>query len=129
LIVLDASVAVEMLLGSEIGRSALEHVERESEVHVPEHFYLEALSVLRRYALAGEVREPHLGRMLTLLAELRAIRYPALMLAEIWELRAELTVYDAAYLALARLLDARLLTLDAGLAAIARRDQRLIELS
>jgi predicted nucleic acid-binding protein len=128
-IVLDASVAVEILLGSGTGRAALDHVGREAEVHVPEHFHVEVLSVLRRYSLAGELREPRSSRALGLLADLRAIRYPNLALAaDIWELRTSLTAYDAAYLALARRLGAQLATLDRALAAASRADGRLIEI-
>ena len=38
------------------------------------------------------------------------------MLARIWQLRANMTAYDAAYVALAEVLEAPLLTLDAKLA-------------
>jgi predicted nucleic acid-binding protein len=47
---------------------------------------------------------------------------------EIWALRDTLTPDDAAYLALANALDARVLTTDRGLAAAARSDRRLVEL-
>jgi predicted nucleic acid-binding protein len=61
-----------------------------------------------------------------LLAELRALRYPVMELADVvWELRTRLTTYDAAYLALARRLGVRLVTLDGGLAAAAHADGRL----
>lgn len=54
---------------------------------------------------------------------MRLVRYPhAPLRARIWELRHELTAYDAAYLALAEALgEAVLLTADAGLARRARR--------
>jgi predicted nucleic acid-binding protein len=47
---------------------------------------------------------------------------------DVWELREALTAYDAAYLVLARALDARVLTTDSGLAAAARSDRRLVQL-
>jgi len=54
------------------------------------------------------------------------MRYPVIEMADVvWDLRAGLTAYDAAYLALARRLDVGLLTLDTGLAAAARADGRL----
>ena len=57
------------------------------------------------------------------------VRHPVAPLArDLWALRESLTAYDAAYLALARALDARVLTTDRGLAAAARSDRRLVEL-
>jgi predicted nucleic acid-binding protein len=48
---------------------------------------------------------------------MRAVRYPhAPLAARIWELRENLTAYDAAYVALAEVLDAPLLTTDRRLA-------------
>ena len=129
MIVLDASAAVEILLGSEIGGLVLDRLEWHSEVHVPEHFHLEAISALRRYALRGELGDLQAARALATLRELRVVRYPVLDLGEaIWELRDRLSAYDAAYLALARRLDLSLLTTDAGLAVAARAEGRLTEI-
>jgi predicted nucleic acid-binding protein len=99
-IVLDASVAVEILLGSEVGARALDLLESHAEAHVPEHFHIEAISALRRYALRGELGELRAARAMAMLSELRVVRHPAIDLREaIWELREQLSAYDAAYLA------------------------------
>jgi predicted nucleic acid-binding protein len=128
-IVLDASVAVEILLGSEIGGHALDRLESHAEVHVPEHFHIETISALRRYALRGDLGELRAARALAALSELRTVRYPVLELIDaIWGLRERLSAYDAAYLALARRLDLELLTMDAGLAIAAREEGRLAEM-
>ena len=54
-IVADASAMVEVLLAmpraGEVRAALAEH----SELHVPEHFNVEALSALRRYAIRGEL--------------------------------------------------------------------------
>jgi predicted nucleic acid-binding protein len=128
-IVLDASVAVEIVLKTEYGLRALDRLEQEPEVHVPEHFHVEAISALRRKSLSGELEDLPAARSLALLDQMRVVRFPVMELSDaIWELRDKLTAYDAAYLALARRIGAQLLTLDGGLAAAARAEGRLIEL-
>lgn len=130
MIVLDASAAVEILLGSEVGARVLDRLESHAEVHVPEHFHIEAISALRRYALRGELGELRAARAAAMLRELRVVRYPVIdLLDAIWGLREQLSAYDAAYLALARRLDLALLTTDAGLAAAARLEGRLAEIA
>lgn len=100
-----------------------------AEVHAPEHLHVECLSALRRYALRGELSEARAAIALDALEKLRVLRYPVLEIrAQVWELRNALSVYDAAYLALARRMDCRLLTTDAGLASVARGEGRLAEL-
>ncbi len=64
-----------------------------------------ALSVARSYRATEALRN------------MRAVRYPhAALLPRIWELRENLTAYDAAYVSLAETLDAPLITTDARLA-------------
>jgi predicted nucleic acid-binding protein len=125
-IVADASAIVEVLLAmpraSEVRVALGDH----SELHVPEHFDVEALSALRRYAIRGELTQLRAAEALAALRDLRTIAYPVIELAdEIWDMRNALTAYDAAYLALARRLDVRLVTLDGGLAAVAANEGRL----
>ncbi len=129
MIVLDASAAVEILLGSEVGARVLDRLESHSEVHVPEHFHIEAISALRRYALRGELDGLRVARSLEVLRELRAVRYPVIdLVEEIWGLREQLSAYDAAYLALARRLELSLISADGGLAGAARAEGRLAAL-
>lgn len=126
MIVCDASAVAEILLARPRADRMRAALAGEAAVHVPEHFHVELLSVLRRYALRGELGDRRAAEARRALADLRAIRYPVLELADtIWELRATLTAYDAAYLALARRLDAPLLTLDRALADAAAAEDRL----
>ncbi|MFV1996258.1 MAG: PIN domain-containing protein, partial [Verrucomicrobiales bacterium] len=77
---------------------------------------LEIAQVTRRYHLAGHLDEKRGSEILADLGDLRLQRYPhTMMLKRIWELKANVTAYDAAYLALAEALDAPLLTRDAKL--------------
>jgi predicted nucleic acid-binding protein len=126
-IVADASAIAEVLLARPQAGAVRNALESHPELHVPEHFHVELLSVLRRYSIRGELSERRAAEALVALADLRTLTYPVIELAEqIWDLRAELTAYDAAYLALARRLDIGLLTLDSGLAKAAAKEARLV---
>ncbi len=129
MIVADASAVAEVLLARPLAAAVRAALEPHPELHVPEHFHCEVLSVLRRCAIRKELSERRSATAMTALEELRAIRYPVIEIADaVWDLRASLTAYDAAYLVLARRLDAKLLTLDKGLAAAARAEDRLVDL-
>jgi predicted nucleic acid-binding protein len=125
LIVVDASVLTDFLLGR---RQALDAVERElaghehEPLHAPELIEPETLNALRRLALAGKVTDRRASEAVADLANVRLVRYPHGPLRErVWDLRGNLTGYDATYLALAEALeDPVLLTGDDGLAARAR---------
>lgn len=73
--------------------------------------------MVRRYAANGEI-DAERGRLALIdLADFPIERYPHdFLLPRIWELRNNLTAYDAAYVALAEALDAPLLTRDRRLA-------------
>jgi predicted nucleic acid-binding protein len=74
--------------------------------------------VIRSHALRGVLSERRSRRALRALGDLRATRYSHVPLRRrIWELRENVTPYDAAYLALAEALRAPLVTVDAALAA------------
>ena len=129
MIVADASAVAELLLARPHASAVRAALAPHPELHVPEHFHVEVLSVLRRYSIRKELSERRSAIALAALEDLRTVRYPVIEMADVvWDLRAGLTAYDAAYLALARRLDVRLITLDKGLAAAARRDGRLARL-
>jgi predicted nucleic acid-binding protein len=99
MIVLDASAAVEVLLGSPRHSPVLRsRLARPGEsVHVPHLFDLEVLAAIRRYVLRGRVSTDRASHALAALDDLRAARYAhSPFRARIWELRANLTPYDAA---------------------------------
>jgi predicted nucleic acid-binding protein len=83
----------------------------------PELIDLETISVLRAQLRAGRLDARRAGLALADLADLPLHRAPYRpLLDRCWELRDNLTPYDAAYVALAELLDLTLVTSDAGLA-------------
>jgi predicted nucleic acid-binding protein len=80
---------------------------------LPELADLEIVSVLRRQIRAGAIDTRRAGLALEDLDALPARRAPHRpLLARCWELRDDLTVYDAAYVALAEAMQATLLTGD-----------------
>lgn len=91
----------------------------EETLHVPHLLDLEVLQVLRRYVRTEAISTARGDEALGDLLDLPLIRYPhELFLYRIWELRNNSTAYDAAYLALAETLSARLLTCDPKLKSI-----------
>jgi predicted nucleic acid-binding protein len=109
----DASALVAALVDSgEDGRWAEEQVVAH-DLAAPHLVLAEASNILRRAALAGEIgpREATLAH--TDLLELDIELFPFEPFGpRVWELRENLTAYDAWYVALAELLDCDLLTLD-----------------
>lgn len=86
-------------------------------VHVPHLLDVEVLNVLRRQTLRGILSKERGATALQDLENLKMTRYPhTTLLGRIWELRENVTTYDAAYIALAEALGAPLLTRDARLA-------------
>jgi predicted nucleic acid-binding protein len=97
-------------------------------LHVPHLLNIEVLNVLRRQTLRGILAEERGATVLQDLESIRMIRYPHTPLHErIWDLRGNLTAYDAAFIALAEALDAPLVTTDTWLAQ-ARGNHATVEL-
>ncbi len=118
MIVADASAILEMLLRTP-GAAAIEaRVFRRGEtLHTPALLDVEVAQVLRRYVSRGEVAPGRARSALDLLLGFPMERYThEPLLSRIWELRTNLTAYDAAYVALAEGLRAPLVTCDARLA-------------
>ena len=115
--VLDASVVVELVLGTRIGARIRERLhDPRISLHGPELLDLEVLNVLRRYVRAGTVAADRAEAGVRRLGELDLQRHRhGPMLPRIWSWRANLTAYDAAYVALAEVVDCPLLTTDARL--------------
>lgn len=119
MIVVDASALLEVLLNTSAGSLVARRLFTENEtLHAPHLLDLEIAQVLRRYALTRELNPTRGLQALEDLADFPLTRYPHdLLLPRIWELRRNITAYDAAYIALAEALAAPLLTRDAALAS------------
>jgi len=117
LIVLDASAAIDWLIQSPVGHLIGRRIRIRNEIiHVPHLFDVEILQVLRRLAWQGLISEQRADLAVQDLFHLRVVRYPHfILLSRIWQLRQNLTAYDAAYVALSERLHAPLVTRDARL--------------
>jgi len=110
---------LEVLLRTERGSRIEDRlVARGESLHTPHLLDVEVAQVLRRYAAAGNLTPERGLQALTDLADFPIHRYShELLLPRIWELRQNVTAYDAAYLALAEALAAPLVTCDGRLAS------------
>lgn len=120
MIVVDASAVLEVLLqtpaASRISRRMFAGGET---LHAPHLLDVEIAQVLRRYAHTGVISPERGAEALSDLAELPLNRYPHfILLPRIWQVRHNLTAYDAVYLALAEALRAPLLTRDRALRSV-----------
>jgi predicted nucleic acid-binding protein len=127
MIVVDASAVLETLLRSS-SPSAVEKVilDPRQTLHAPHLLDVEVAHVIRRYASLGDIDEDRSRTALNHLGQLPLRRYPhTFLLPRVWELRHNLTAYDATYVALAEVLDATLLTRDRRLASAAGHSARI----
>lgn len=114
----DASSILPYLV--EVGNDSdwiAEQLRDESAFYAPELIDPEALSGLRRLVLQQVISAGAATQAVSELLNARIVRYPHRpFVSRAWELRGQLTPYDALYVALAEALDATLVTTDRRLA-------------
>jgi len=117
--VLDASAAIEWLLQTKAGaRVEARIVSGGATLHAPHLLDIEVAQVLRRYVAARAISASRGREALEDLVDLPLVRYPHdVLLDRVWELRDNLTAYDATYVALAEALDLPLVTCDSKMAS------------
>lgn len=119
MIVLDASSVVELVLRLPGGDTVARRLDQaESSLHAPHLLPLEVIQTIRRLSALRLITPDLAAAALVDVADLDVLLHEHNdLLPRIWDLRHNLTAYDAAYVALAEVLDAPLLTFDARLAA------------
>jgi len=116
-IVVDASVLATALTDDGDTGLRVRRRLRGERLSAPELIDLEVTSVLRRLDVAGRIGADRARKALSDLRAVRVFRVAARgVRPRCWQLRHNLTVYDAVYVALAEALDAPLLTADGHLA-------------
>ncbi|MDQ0375591.1 type II toxin-antitoxin system VapC family toxin [Cellulomonas humilata] len=115
MLVVDASVVVDFLLDPDGLRERFRA--GGDDLHAPAHLDVEVLSALRRLAQRRTLTEGRARGAVDDLADLPLARYDVTpLLRRSWQLREQVSAYDAPYIALAEALDATLLTRDQRLA-------------
>jgi predicted nucleic acid-binding protein len=102
-IVLDASALTEMLSGEgEIGEWVLAEMESSDGCLVAEHTRIEVVHAIRGKLLGRKMTETRAKDSIDLLGILELETVPTQhVIGRVWELRSNITAYDAAYVAIA----------------------------
>lgn len=117
MIVLEASLVVEMLLGGPLAASIRSDLLQRDETLIAPHLLdVEVVSALRNLVIGQRIDSMRSHEILDQLSALPAERFShAPLLLRIWELRNNFNPYDATYIALAEATDSTLYTMDAKL--------------
>ena len=115
--VVDASLIVSALVDSGPAGTWAEAQLQKAPLAAPHLMPVEAANILRRAVLSGDISTDAGTLAHADLLSLRVELFPYEPFADrVWELRANLTAYDAWYVALAEMLGTDLITLDSRLA-------------
>jgi predicted nucleic acid-binding protein len=115
-LVVDSSAVLAALTASDHALGLLERLAHDGDLHAPHLIDTEFLHALRRMTMNDELSEDRAADARTDFADLAVTRYPHQPLSDrVWQLRPNLTAYDATFVALAEALDTTLVTCDARL--------------
>lgn len=111
--VVDANVLVTFLADQAAAGERARRALRDQTLAAPHLVDLEIVATLRKHHARGLLSAAHARRAVERLARLPVDRYPhPVLLQRCWELRDNVTTYDAAYVALAEALGVPLITAD-----------------
>jgi len=116
-LVVDTSAVVAALVARPPNQALVDRLGADGDLHAPHLLDVELLHVLRGLVLAGQLSEDRAADARADFTDLTVVRYGHAPLADrAWELRNNLTAYDATFVALAEALNVPLVTCDARLA-------------
>ena len=117
MIVVDTSAVLSILLGRPEVLGLADRVLSDGDLHAPHLLDVEFQHALWRLVRTGAISDDRASDARTDLADMAIARYPHVPLADrMWELRHNMTAYDAAFVVLAEILAVPLITCDARLA-------------
>jgi predicted nucleic acid-binding protein len=130
LIIIDSSIAIEFLLRPVAFPLISNHISDGMEVAAPVTLDLEVLNVMRKQVRDGYVSADRATVTLDVFFDLSIERFPTELLSpRIWELRNNMTSYDASYVALSEMLEAPLYTCDGKIGRSAGHTAKIIFIS
>jgi predicted nucleic acid-binding protein len=117
-IVVDTSAVLSALTAGPMAQPLRERLAADGDLHAPHLIDVEVIHALRRLVARGVVTVHRALAVRADFGQLALTRYPHHPLADrMWELRENLTAYDAAFVALSEVLRVPFVTCDARLAA------------
>ncbi len=117
MLVIDTSALLAALVGFPANVALSARLRNDGDLHAPHVIDVEAVHALRRLVRRGDLSLERALAARQDLRDLTIIRYPHVALVDrMWELRENLTAYDAAFVALSEALGVPLVTADARLA-------------
>ena len=126
MLVVDTSVVFAALVAPEAWPRLVSRLTDDAELFCPHLLDTELLHALRQAVARGEIGDDRATDVLTDLGELALVRYPHWPFSRrAWQLRHNLTPYDAMFVALAEVLEVPLLTCDARLASSSGHDAQV----
>lgn len=115
--VCDASAVAALLLDSGPDGQWVTQTVESGEIAAPALVTYETSNVIRKHELAGQISPDQSAQAHADLLDLAIELWPYdLLAARAWQLRLNLSIYDATYVALAEITDLTLITLDKRLA-------------
>lgn len=126
MIVVDTSAVLDALTGQPAKPELLSRLADDGDLHAPHLIDVEVVHALRRLVRARQLTDGRAEEARDDFADLVITRYPHPPLADrMWQLRHDLTAYDAAFVALAEALAVPLITSDSGLSRTPGHDARI----